>query len=86
MAYYWYHKQTSQRQIFEYRLVHKIESLEEILSENRLQIEAVKADMIKRVAELENKTFQHSLDAKKLKTTKWITATFRNKKKSTSLG
>ena len=38
--------------------------------------------MIKRVAELESKTFQHTLDAKKLKTTKWITATFRNKKKN----
>ena len=82
MAYYWYQKQTSQRQILEYRLLHRIECLEEMLNENRIQIEAIKADMIKRVVELESKTFQHTLDAKKLKTTKWITATFRNKKKT----
>ena len=82
MAYYWYQKQTSQRQILEYRLLHRIECLEEMLNENRIQIEAIKADMIKRVAELESKTFQHTLDAKKLKTTQWITATFRNKKKT----
>ena len=82
ITFYWYDKHSNQTKVIEYRLMQKIESLEEIVSENKLQIEAAKADMIKRVAELESKTFQHTLDAKKLKTTKWITATFRNKKKN----